>query len=123
MEKYNKKLGGFGEEEVSKYLENKGYRILTRNYICRFGEIDIVALDKKCLVFVEVKTRTSSKFGAPENAVNYWKQRHLRLSAMCYIEQYHMKEYFARFDIVEVFAKFADNIFKVEKINAIENAF
>ena len=123
MEKYNKKLGGFGEKEVLNFLEQKGYKILNKNYSCRFGEIDIVALDKDCLVFVEVKTRTSNKFGTPSYAVNYWKQHHLKLSAKCYIEQYRMKEYFARFDIAEVFAKFADNVFKVEKINIIENAF
>ena len=123
MEKYNKIIGGYGETWVASYLRRLGYKILSMNYNCRFGEIDIVALDKECLVFVEVKTRTSKKYGAPENAVNYWKQRHLQLSARYYIEHFRMKEYFARFDVVEVFAKYADNTFKVDKVNIIKNAF
>lgn len=123
MERYNKNIGDFGEECARKYLENNGYKILATNYNCRFGEIDIIALDNKCLVFIEVKTRTSLKYGAPEYAVNYYKKKHLFLSARCYIEQFRMKEYFARFDVVEVFAKYADNKFGIEKINIIKNAF
>ena len=72
---------------------------------------------------MEVKTRTSLKYGMPEYGVNYWKRKHLSLSARCYIEQYKMNNYFARFDIAEVFAKYADNNFEVEKINIIKNAF
>jgi len=123
MDKYNKIVGGFGERYVKEYLENNGYKVLNMNYNCRFGEIDIIALEDKCLVFVEVKTRTTKRYGAPENAVNYWKRKHLVLSARCYIEQYRIKEYFARFDVVEVFANYADNVFKVDKINIIKNAF
>lgn len=123
MEKYNKAVGGFGESNVVKYLTKLNYKILTKNYNCRFGEIDIVALDKDCLVFVEVKTRTTDKYGAPENAVNYWKKKHITLTARNYIEQFHMQEYFARFDVVEVFAKNADNTFKIDRINIIKNAF
>lgn len=123
MEKYNKTIGNFGEEEATKFLIENGYKILTRNYSCRFGEIDIIAIEDNCLAFIEVKTRTTLKYGAPENAVNYWKQKHLSLSARNYIEQYHMNNYFARFDVIEVFAKSADNSFGVEKINIIKNAF
>ena len=123
MDKYNKVVGGFGERYVAEYLESNGYKILNMNYNCRFGEIDIVALEGKCLVFVEVKTRTTKRYGAPENAVNYWKRKHLMLSARCYIEQYRMKEYFARFDVVEVFVKSADNSFDVYRVNVIKNAF
>ena len=123
MKRYNKNIGDFGEEYARKYLEDNHYKILATNYNCRFGEIDIVAVDNDCLVFIEVKTRTSLKYGAPEYAVNYWKKKHLSLSARCYIEQYRMKEYFARFDVVEVFAKCADNNFGIEKINIIKNAF
>ena len=123
MEKYNKTIGNFGEEVAAKFLIENGYKILTRNYSCRFGEIDIIAIEDNCLVFIEVKTRTSLKYGVPEYAVNYWKQKHLSLSARCYIEQYRMNNYFARFDVVEVFAKSADNSFGVKKINIIKNAF
>ena len=91
------------------------------NYSCRFGEIDIIAMDKECLVFIEVKTRTSGKYGHPENAVNYWKKKHLELTARNYIDYKRMGNYIARFDVVEVFAKYADNNFIVERINLIKN--
>ena len=123
MERYNKNIGDFGEEYAQKYLEDMGYKILVQNYNCRFGEIDIVAIDNNCLVFIEVKTRTSLKYGVPEYAVNYYKKKHLTLSARSFIEHYRMKEYFARFDVVEVFAKCADNNFSIDKINVIKNAF
>jgi len=123
MERYNKVIGEYGEKYVAKYLEDSGYKILDMNYNCRFGEIDIIALDNKCLAFIEVKTRTTSRYGVPSNAVNYWKRKHLELSARFYIEHHHLKEYFARFDVVEVFANYADNVFKVDKINIIKNAF
>ena len=123
MDKYNKVIGRLGEEYAAKFLESREYKILYMNYNCRFGEIDIVGLDDKCLVFIEVKTRTTSRYGAPENAVNYWKRKHLQLSARMYIEQFRMREYFARFDVIEVFADYTDNKFSVKNINIIKNAF
>lgn len=121
MEKYNKVVGNLGEQTAKNYLIKNGYKILTTNYSCRFGEIDIIAMDKECLVFIEVKTRTSGKYGHPENAVNYWKKKHLELTARSYIDYKRMSNYIARFDVVEVFAKYADNSFIVEKINLIKN--
>ena len=121
MEKYNKVVGNLGEQTAKNYLIKNGYKILTTNYSCRFGEIDIIAMDKECLVFIEVKTRTGSKYGHPENAVNYWKKKHLELTARNYIDYKRMGEYIARFDVVEVFAKYADNNFIVERINLIKN--
>lgn len=121
MEKYNKVVGNLGEQTAKNYLIKNGYKILTTNYSCRFGEIDIIAMDKECLVFIEVKTRTSGKYGHPENAVNYWKKKHLELTARNYIDYKHMGNYIARFDVVEVFAKYADNDFIVERINLIKN--
>lgn len=121
MEKYNKVVGNLGEQTAKNYLIKNGYKILTTNYSCRFGEIDIIAMDKECLVFIEVKTRTSGKYGHPENAVNYWKKKHLELTARNYIDYKRMGNYIARFDVVEVFAKYADNNFIVERINLIKN--
>ena len=121
MEKYNKVVGKLGEQTAKNYLIKNGYKILTTNYSCRFGEIDIIAMDKECLVFIEVKTRTSGKYGHPENAVNYWKKKHLELTARNYMDYKRMGNYIARFDVVEVFAKYADNNFIVERINLIKN--
>ncbi|TSC53980.1 MAG: putative endonuclease, partial [Microgenomates group bacterium LiPW_16] len=66
-------LGKRGEELAVRYLQSHGYRILTRNFRSKFGEIDIIGLDGKILVFIEVKTRWSKKFGPPEEAVTPWK--------------------------------------------------
>lgn len=68
-------LGFLGEQIASKYLENLGYRIIERNFNCKIGEIDIVALDRDILVFVEVKARWSDKFGLPEESITPWKIR------------------------------------------------
>ena len=121
MEKYNKVVGNLGEQTAKNYLIKNGYKILTTNYSCRFGEIDIIAMDKECLVFIEVKTRTSGKYGHPDNAVNYCNKKHLELTARNYMDYKRMGNYIARFDVVEVFAKYADNNFIVERINLIKN--
>lgn len=123
MEKYNKILGNFGENEVEKYLKRNGYKILDRNYNCRFGEIDIIAIEDKCLVFIEVKTRISEKYGNPVNAVNGMKLQHMKRTALCYINYKKMGDYPARFDIAEVFAENEGECFKVKKINLIKNIF
>lgn len=73
----NLRAGKLGEEAARKLLKNKGYKILARNFRSRFGEIDIVAQDKETLVFVEVKTRWSAKYGVPEEAVTPWKLRRI----------------------------------------------
>lgn len=121
MEKYKNTIGRLGEEATCKYLEDNGYKIIEKNYFCRFGEIDIIAMDNNCLVFIEVKTRTSNKYGRPENAVNYWKKKHLELTARNYIDHKRMGSFIARFDVVEVFGKYADNSFIVENVNLIKN--
>lgn len=121
MEKYKNFVGKLGEDKARIYLIQNGYKILESNYFCRFGEIDIIAMDKNCLVFIEVKTRTNDKYGNPENAVNYWKKKHMELTARNYIDHKRMGDFIARFDVVEVFMKNADNNFIVEKFNLIKN--
>lgn len=69
-----------GEDFACRFLRAKGYNILTRNFHSRFGEIDIVAQDKGQLVFVEVKTRNSSKFGSPLEAVTENKLAKIRMT-------------------------------------------
>lgn len=100
-----KNLGSFGEEVVSKYLEQNNYQILERNYYCRQGEIDIIAKDKKEIVFIEVKTRTSNNFGSPSEAVNYIKLKHMYNSARYYLYKFDLLNMFVRFDVIEVFVK------------------
>lgn len=68
-------LGKKGEKLAAVYLQRHGYRILTTNFRSKLGEIDIIAQERSVLVFVEVKTRWSKKFGLPEEAVSPWKIR------------------------------------------------
>jgi putative endonuclease len=70
-------LGSWGESIAAKFLTRKGYIILERNFRCRLGEIDIIALDRKSIIFIEVKTRRNQKYGLPCEAVNTQKIRHL----------------------------------------------
>ena len=82
-----RKLGLYGEDLACKYLQAKGYAILERNFRCRrFGEIDIVASKAGVLSFIEVKTRCSSRFGKPAEAVTLAKQRKIYRVAQYYLQ-------------------------------------
>ena len=95
-------LGARGEALAGKYLRRAGYRLLTRNYRCRFGEIDLVAEEGGNLVFVEVKTRNSAGFGHPLEAVDRRKQGQLIRAARLYLSEQGEEERFCRFDVVSV---------------------
>lgn len=77
-------IGKYGEELAAKYLQNLGYKIIEKNFRIRGGEIDIVAQDEKTLVYVEVKTRSTNKFGKGEESVNFWKMKFLERAAKFY---------------------------------------
>ena len=79
-------FGRAGEDEACKYLIRQGMEILERNFRCRMGEIDIIAKDGDSLVFAEVKTRRSKRYGSPLLAITPGKMRHLALTA-----EYYMK--------------------------------
>ena len=81
----NQQFGRRGEEAAKKYLIKNGYKILETNYKNYFGEIDIVAKLKSKIIFIEVKTRSSRRFGAPEESVNSAKQKKLIKASEKYI--------------------------------------
>jgi putative endonuclease len=81
-----KALGEMGERWAREYLERHGYRIRETNFRCREGEIDIVAEHNGCLVFIEVRTKTGSAFGSPEESVTVAKQDKLASVAMSYLQ-------------------------------------
>ena len=110
-------LGRRGEELACSFLVKKGYRILARNYRTRSGEIDIIARDGAVLVFVEVKTRNSERFGHPFEAVTFHKQQQMIKVAREYICYNASPEQEARFDVVGIVCG-ADN-----RIELIQNAF
>ena len=110
--------GKRGEDLAAAFLAENGYRILARNWRCSLGEIDIIAAEGTELVFVEVKSRTSDLFGAPELSVNPRKQKKLASLALCYIteQSYHNRD--ASFDVVTVTFRGT-----VPRIELIRNAF
>jgi len=96
------RLGTRGEDAACALLQASGYRVLTRNYHCRSGEIDIVALDGQVLVFVEVKSRTASRYGSPRDAVTPAKRRKMARTASHYMLAHMEQECAYRADIIEV---------------------
>lgn len=120
MGRYNKNIGDFGEDFAADYLRQNGYSILERNYKTKSGEIDIIARNDKAVVFVEVKTRSSEKYGRPIEAVDYRKRKHLADVA----GEYYSKNLFddeIRFDVIEVIAKqLSDGEVIMQRLNHIE---
>jgi putative endonuclease len=91
-----------GEDAAVQYLLQHGYRILERNYRCRFGEIDLIAHEGSTLVFVEVKTRRSQRFGPAALAVTSAKQQHMVKASQTYMAQKGKHYNFCRFDVVTI---------------------
>jgi len=95
-------LGAFGERVAAAHLEAKGYRIRARNFRCREGEIDIVAEDGDCLVFVEVRTRRGDAFGTPAESVTAAKERRLLTVAKAYLQEHPDVPANQRIDVIAV---------------------
>ena len=97
--------GKEGESKAAEYLQSLGYKIIDRNFICKHGEIDIVAFDSKAneYVFVEVKTRTNFGYGKPIDAVDKEKQKHIVSATNYYIYINNLENQYIRFDIIQVF--------------------
>lgn len=88
MSLYRKNIGKLGEDIACRFLKMHKYRIIDRNFRSRFGEIDIIAMDKrKILVFIEVKARTNDSFGLPEESVIYSKRQKLIKTALFYLQR------------------------------------
>ena len=95
-------VGRRGEDIAAEYLSKHKYKIIDRNFSCRFGEIDIVALDGKTIVFAEVKARKDDKFGKPCEAVNPYKQQTIVQCASYWLYVNKRTGCAVRFDVVEV---------------------
>jgi putative endonuclease len=108
MENKNKKtekriIGDKGENIACGYLVNRGYKIIKRNYNCKFGEIDIVSKKDDCLVFVEVKTRKNNFFGEPQEAVDWRKLERINMAIDCFLVFYKIEDKFnLRIDVIEI---------------------
>jgi putative endonuclease len=95
-------LGADGEKVAEEFLRRRRYTIVERNYRCRAGEVDLVALDGDTIVFIEVKTRRSEGFGTPLDAVDLRKQRQVCRAAQQFLVERRLHDRPARFDVVGV---------------------
>jgi len=102
VSKIKQLFGKDGERLAERYLHKKGYRVVERNYRCRGGEVDLILLDHKIIVFVEVKTRSDHSFGTPAEAVASRKQQRMIQAAQFFLSNKGLHEREARFDVVGI---------------------
>jgi putative endonuclease len=114
-----RRLGQLGEAVAADHLEALGYQVRARNFRCPLGEIDLVADEAGELVFIEVKARTSFRFGLPREAVSRAKQRKLGRAALWYCDGERLGDRSYRFDVVEVLFLRGE----VAAIELLRNAF
>jgi putative endonuclease len=113
------KVGKRGEEAARKFLKKRGYRIRETGFRCRHGEIDIIAQQKDCLVFVEVRTKSNLEFGTPEDSITQAKKEKLIASALTYTTTRQGLPSLWRIDVVAIEL---DDRGKTKRIELIENA-
>ena len=109
-----RQVGSEHEQEAERFLVSSGYKILTKNFYCKSGEIDIVAENEGYLCFIEVKYRDNTENGYPEEAVDLRKARKITRSAVFYMTRYGISDVPVRFDVVSILGK---------DIKVIKNAF
>ena len=103
MSKRNQMIGAWGESVAAEYLEKHGYETVARNFRTPHGEIDIIVKKDSMITFVEVKTRTSSKYGPPEIAVTPRKQEHMLATAGYYAQENEIDHW--QIDVISVEGK------------------
>ena len=121
MASEKKLLGNFGEDVACEWLKKHHYRILERNFTCRRGEVDIIAADRKFVVFAEVKLRKNADFGYAAEYVTYAKQRRVIAAAEYWLLK-NPQGLQPRFDVLEIYAPEGTNT-KNPKIVHWEDAY
>lgn len=119
---YRQRLGQTGETLAALYLQKRGYRILEQNFRTRAGEIDIIAAIRDEVHFIEVKTRTSTSYGSPAEAVTRKKQVHLRRAAACYMAGSECRAESGRQYLPHPGWKYQFDVIEIQ-INHLRNAF
>lgn len=104
------KIGDLGEEIAAEVLRSKGYYIIARNYSCPYGEVDIIAAKGLDLSFVEVKARTSLKFGRPAEAVDKRKQKRIKNAARYFLSSSKKRYEHIDFQVVEISVEHIDGL-------------
>lgn len=120
MDRSRLNIAKIGESLAAKHLKARGYRILAQNYRARRGEIDLIARDGEFIVFVEVKTRRSLKFGLPQAAVTLQKQRQISKVALAYLQAQNLMDTPCRFDVIAIHLSPQLELLRLEQI---ESAF
>jgi putative endonuclease len=110
----NKTTGNKGENAAAEMLREKGYRIIARNWRCKWGEVDIVARSGDTTVFVEVKTKTGDDFGEPWEMVNEWKVQQIERMGHLWCEEFSW-DGLCRVDVVGVWMEKDGEIKKIEQ--------
>lgn len=113
----NKIKGNIGEKYACQYLEKNNYKIIERNFVSYRGEIDIIAIDKKEIVFIEVKTRAQIFCGLPSESVNRHKMKQLYKVAEYFLYANNLLNTKVRFDVIEIYLYGSDSF----KLNHIKN--
>lgn len=116
--------GLYTENLACQFLENKGFKLIEKNFNCRLGEIDLIMKDNDNLVFVEVRYRRNNNFGSGAESVTAGKQSKLIKTASLYLQQHDkLNKYPARFDIVSITGVVETNNINNIDFDWIENAF
>ena len=124
MPKAEESLGLKGEEAAASFLISKGYRIISRNYKNKLGEIDIIAEDGDVICFVEVKTRKSKRFGLAKESVTAKKQRQIAKTAIGFLKEKGFLNRRARFDVVALdYSSFEEKLDLIRDAFALEGSF
>ena len=113
-------LGQLGEKLALSRLKKNGYRIVEKNYRCRYGEIDIIAKHKDCFVFIEVRSKTGNTYGTPEESITAGKKQKLISTAMNYLEAHPEINGDWRIDMVAV--ELDNKLQTATRIDIIQNA-
>ena len=114
----NYQAGILGQQAAEDFLLRRGFQILDRNYRIKTGEIDLIAKDGDCITFIEVKYRSSLRYGYPSESVGYKKQRRVIEVAMQYLSRHGLEDCDVRFDVTQVLLV-SGKLY----ISHIENAF
>jgi putative endonuclease len=102
LTKERRDLGKFGEDLALKKIKSLGYKKIVRNYRCPLGEVDLIAKDGDCLVFIEIKTRKGDAIGYAKEAVDARKRRQISKVALAYMKSHGADDVKARFDVIAI---------------------
>jgi putative endonuclease len=114
-----KETGDLGEQLARQFLKKKGYRIIETNYRCCMGEIDIVAMQKKCLVLVEVRTKSNPNYGSPEESITNTKALHMERTAEYYRQEHPRSPPEWRVDLIAIELDASGKLLRLEQLESV----